>query len=217
MLEPDATWTGPWVARNIKDEDGVLGVDVIESQVLCVRRRDDSFMLGTTAVERVCSTALRTMPLETLSFIVNVHKDPFWTVGAIGLMSQHSIAFGGMGDLYEALSAWEDVRQYINREFRYVERALGQHHIVETMTRVQDRKYILRRRRGLPDFVIVLMNEYELAKCHVRMAVERYGPFDAILITNSYGGATTQATEIAGSMGIGIFGMADLMRRINEP
>ena len=220
MLEHDTTWTGRWVADKIEDRSDVLGIEIVESQVLKVRRENDSFMLGTTAVECVRSTVLQTMStgaLEALSFIVNIPKDSFWTGDAIALMSQYSIAFGGMSDLYRVLSYPENVREYVDKEFAFVEEVLGQHDVVETMARVEDRKYVLGRRRGMPDFTIVLLNEYELSKDHVRMAVERYRPFDAILITNPNGNATMQATEVAASMGIDIYMIKQLMGRINAP
>ena len=216
MSEQNTQWTGRWVANKIRHQDDVQDVEVIESQILSVRRQYDTFMLGTTAFECVNSTVVRTLTERphTLSFIVNIPKESFWTDEAIDLVSQHSIAFGGMGDLYTALSHPRNVRQYRNREFLLVEQALGQHDIVIKMKRTYDRKYILKR-RGLPDFTIVLINEYELTKDHVRIARKRYSKFDAILITNPYGNATTQARETASSINIGIYKIGQLMARIN--
>ena len=102
-----------------------------------------------------------------------------------------------------------------NREFTFVEDALRQHDIVTTITRVHDRKYVLGRLR-LPDFTIVLINEYELTKDHVRRAKNRYGSFDAILISNPNGNATMQATEVANSMRIFVGKIGELMGRINK-
>lgn len=220
MSESDATWTGCWVAEKLRDNDDVQDIEIVESQILSVRRKHySSFVLGTTAVERVNSTAVRTLGpegLDALSFIVNIPKESFWTGEAIDLISQYSIAFGGMGDLYRALSC-TDVRQYRNPEFAFVEDILGQHDMVKTMARVHDRKYVLGRRRGLSDFTIVLINEYELTKDHVRRARDWYGAFDAILITNPNGTATALATEIAKSMHIRIYKIRRLMARINGP
>lgn len=217
MSEQDTTWTGRWVANKITNVDDVRNVELVESQILSVRRQHDSFMLGTTAVECVDSTVVRTLMEKSnvLSFIVNIPKDSFWTGEAIDSVLEHSIAFGGMGDLYRALSRCTDVRQYRNPEFTYVEKALGQHDMIIKMNRIHDRKYVLGRRE-LPDFSIVLLNEYELAKDHVRKARDRYKLFDAILITNPNGDATTQARETASSMKIGIYKLGELMARINE-
>lgn len=213
----DAEWTGRWVAEKIVDR--IQDVEVIGSQILSVAREHDSFLLGTTAVERVDCTVVRaiTETVAELSFVVNIPKESYWTGEAICLLSRHSVAFGGMGDLYRALSRDEDdLRQYRRPEFDFVECALGQHDRVTVMTRVHDRKYVLGR-RGLTDFTIVLLNEYELTKDHVRRAKTRYGLFDAILMTNPNGKATAQATEVAKSIGANIYEAGQLMARINGP
>lgn len=214
-------WTGRWVASKIKAQATyyVQDVEVVEFQILRITRQHDTFMLGTTALECVDGTAVRTLleRLDTLSFIVNIPKESFWIDEAINLISQYSIAFGGMGDLFRALLDDTDVRQYRNPEFSFVEQALEQHDIITGIERIHDRKYVLSRLE-LPDFTIVLMNEYELTKDHVRTARERYGIFDAILITNPYGSATTQAKETARSINsrIRIYKIDQLMARINE-
>ena len=216
MSEQNTQWTGRWVADKIRTVDDVQDVEVIESQILSVRRQYDTFMLGTTAFECVNSTVVRTLTerAHTLSFIVNIPKESFWIGEAIDLVSQHSIAFGGMSDLYRALSHPTDVRQYRNPEFSFVEQALEQHDIVIKIERIHDRKYMLKR-QGLSDFSIALINEYELTKDHVRIARKRYKQFDAILITNPNGDATTQARKTAKSMNIVIYKIGQLMARIN--
>ena len=218
MSARDTKWTGRWVADQMMSVDDVQDVEVVEFQILSVRRQHDSFMLGTTAVECVESTVVRTLTekCNTLSFIVNIPKDSHWTGEAINLVLQHSTAFGGMSDLYRALYRCTDVREYVNPEFYFVEQALEQHDMVMEIERIHDRKYVLER-WGLPDLTIVLVNEYELTKDHVRRARNRYGIFDAILITNPYGDATTQARETASSMNIDIYKLEKLMARINEP
>ena len=216
MCEQNTQWTGCWVADKIKTVNDVQNIEVVESQILNIRRKHDSFMLGTTAVERVDNIVVQTLTEKShpLSFIVNIPKESFWTGGAIDLVSQYSIAFGGMSDLYRALSNRMDVRRYRNPEFSFVEQALEQHDIVRKLERIHDRKYILKRRK-LPDFAIVVLNEYELTKDHVRRARQIYSMFDAILITNPNGNATAQARKTAKSMNIDIYKIGQLMARIN--
>lgn len=217
MCEQNMRWTGSWVADKIKAADDVQQTEIVEPQILKVKRQYDSFMLGTIALERVDGAAVRTLTekCQILSFIVNIPKDSFWTGDAIDLVLQYSIAFGGMSDLYRALSRATDVRQYINPEFSFVERALKQHKIIKNMKRIHDRKYVLKRKK-LRNFTIVLINEYDLTKDHVREARDRYGVFDAVLITNPNGRMTAQAKETAKSMNIGIYKIGQLMARIND-
>ena len=140
-----------------------------------------------------------------LSFIVNIPKESFWAGEAIDLVLQYSIAFGRISDLYRSPSCRIDIRKYRNPEFSFVEQALEQHGIVRNLKRIHDRKYVLKRREKLPDFTIVLLNEYELTKDHVRRARQIYGIFDAILITNPNGNATAQARKTEKSMNIDIW------------
>lgn len=214
-----AAWIGRWVGQKIRENSAVQDVESVGDQVLRVKRARDVFALGTTAVECVTGATLRTLEPEDLgklSFVVNVPKDSYWVGEAIDRLLDCGVAFGGMSDLHRALSQCADVRQYRNREFAYVERALSQHDAVEDMTRVHDRKYVLHR-RTLPNYIIVLINEYELTKEHVRTARERYGNFDAILITNPNGNATAQAREIAKGIGSDVYHLGQLMGRISGP
>lgn len=210
-----------WVAKSVKNHDHVCDVAVVASHVLKIEREQDSFLLGTIGVECVQGAMLRTLwapeTLEELSFVVNIPKECCWTDSAIELMSRYSIAFGGMAELYSALGSCMSVHQYRKSEFAFVEEVLGQHDVVATMIRKGDRKYVLERRQGLRDFTIVLLNEYEVTKDHVRVAVRRYKPFDAILMTNPNGGATSQATEDAEFLGIHICKIKQLMGMINGP
>ena len=51
MSNKDTTWTGPWVANKVMDRDDVQDVEVVESQIVAVKRSTKaSLMIGTTAV-----------------------------------------------------------------------------------------------------------------------------------------------------------------------
>ena len=215
----DVVRTGRWVAEKIGANSAVQDVEIVGDRILRVRRKCDAIALGTTAVECVTGATLRTLgpeDLGELSFVVNVPKDSYWAGDAIDHLLHCDVAFGGMSDLHSALAFKPNVRQYRNQEFVFVERALGHHHVVKNMTRVYDRKYVLHR-GALPDYTIVLINEYELTKEHVRKARDRYGIFDAILITNPNGGATAQAKEVVKSIGSEVYHIRQLMGRIKEP
>jgi hypothetical protein len=150
-----------------------------------------------------------------VEFIVNVSRESFWTGEAIALVTSSSVAFGGMGDLQSALSL-PNVRSFVNREFEFVERGLGQHNRVQSIDRLHDRKYLIKR-RGLSDVIMVFLNEYELTADHVRTARNRYGDFTAVAITNPYGGATSSAKDTAKSIGTRIYKWKDFLGRLHKP
>jgi hypothetical protein len=119
-----------------------------------------------------------------------------------------------MGDLYSATSL-PNARQYVNKEFDFVERGLRQHTNVSRIERVHDRKYVVKRVKH-KDLKVVLLNEYELTADHVRTARDRYGDFTEILITNPNGRPTSSAEQAAKSMGVSIYKWSELYGRLNK-
>jgi hypothetical protein len=61
-----------------------------------------------------------------------------------------------------------------------------------------------------------MLNEYELTADHVRTARSRYGAFDAILINNPNGKATSAASDVAKGLRVGIFMWREFLGRLNR-
>ena len=206
MDADNVEWTGRWVAKRLRKHDKVLRIDLQTPQVLRIFRKDHSdFLAGTIASQRVEPAAFRDL-LEgefRLEFIANIPRESFWTGDAIEFVAARSAAFGGMGDLFSAV-ALPNVSEYEKSEYRFVERGLLQHTKVVSLTRVHDRKYLVRS-LNRPELAVVLINEYDLSADHVRTARERYGQFAVVLVTNPNGRPTSSAHEAANSMGAQIF------------
>ena len=217
MSEQSAAWTGEWVAQKLRGQPEVLKVELVAAQVLqIVRKNDEPFHAGTIATACVEPRTFKQL-LEgrlEIQFIANVPRESFWTGEAIEFASRHSVAWGGLGDLFSAV-ALPEPRTYVSKEFGFVERGLGQHTSVSSLERVQDRKYVVRR-RGLKDMTVVLLNEYELTDDHVRTARERYGAFNAILLTNPNGGPTSSAKAAAESMGASVYKWGEFLGRLRR-
>jgi hypothetical protein len=109
----------------------------------------------------------------------------------------------------------EDVRVYVRPEFHFVDRGLQQHNRVTNFEREADRVYLIHR-LGLPDLRFVMLNEYELTGDHIRVARDRYGAFDMVLLNNPNGSATTEAKRLGETMGIDIFKWAQFLGRLNR-
>ena len=206
MRRHDTDWTGQWVATRLRKHDEVVRVDVEAPQILLVSRKEHGdFLAATIAAPRVEPATFRDLlELESrLEFVANVPRESFWTGEAIKFAQAHTTAFGGMGDLLSAVSV-PDVKEYEKSEYSFVERGLRQHTAVTELTRIHDRKYLIKR-TARSDVAVVIINEYDLTADHVRTARDRYGPFTTVLVTNPNGRPTSSAHEAADSIGAHIF------------
>ena len=206
-----------WIAEKTRSMTGVNDVVILGPFSFRVTRVElppfDAGVISTSAVTADHVQAVLDASPE-MEILINIPKESIWTEGAIHLADVNQIAFGGIGDLMRAVSA-ENVRQYVRPEFQFVERGLLQHHRVSSYVRKADRVYQINR-NGLPDLTIVMLNEYELTADHIRVARERYGSFDLVLLNNPNGSATTGAKELGNSMGIGIFKWSQFLGCLNS-
>jgi hypothetical protein len=217
MPEQSAEWTGPWLVQQFAGKTPRWDIQLLTPQVLQINRSTlPPFVAATIASSRVEPSSFQAILQTTypIEIIVNVPRESFWTGQAIALASQNSVAFGGVGDLLSA-SSLPDVRQYVNKEFAFVERILRQHSKVKELEREHDRKYVVKR-VGSADVSVVLLNEYDLAADHVRTARDRYGAFAAILLTNPNARLTASAQYAATSIGATIFDCKQFLGWLNN-
>ena len=217
MSEHSAEWTGEWVAGRLRDHDEVVRIDLQTPQVLHIfRKKHSDFLAATIASTRVEPATLRGLLDGSfrVEFIANIPGESFWTGEAIEFAAAHSAAFGGMGDLFSAVT-WPKVSDYEKSKFVFVERGLQQHTKVVDLKRVHDRKYLVRR-SGRREVAVVLINEYDLSADHVRTARDRYGQFTVVLMTNPNGRPTSSAHQAANSMGARIFMWGEFLSELTH-
>ena len=205
MVANSASWTGEWLARKTEEHANVKRVDLLQSQIIKVFRKEyGTAVIGSVASERVAGQTIEPLLEKSfnLSFIVNIPKESFWTGQAIDLVESRLMGFGGMDDLFSALNG-TDVCSYRRKEFAYFERVVNEHDNILEIARVHDRKYSLTRYEHC-EVKVVLLNEYALCAERVRTAREQYGSFRVILITNPNGEATSEARQAAHSLGVRI-------------
>jgi len=211
--------TTVWVAGNIAQMKGVAGTHVTSPNTFRVIRNEfPPFEVAVFSASEATAAILD--PLLTVyphvAFAVNVPKDSRWTKSGISSAREHGVAFGGIGELMSAIShKLEDVREYKKKENEFVERGLRQHDRVTYVEQEFDRVYQIYR-SGLKTLRIVLLNEYELTAEHVRTALEKYGWFDIVLMTNPNGSPTSIAEQVARGMGIQILMWRQFLGRLNS-
>lgn len=197
-----------WVSKVLPHQTDVVKANVVKATELAPnlvdveRAEQRSFLLGVTSVRRVTYEVVEPFLKGDLqpSFVVNIPRETVWTCGAIEALQANAIAFGGMGDLHHAV--WEDdPRNYVFKEYAYVERRLRQHRRVTSIDRLYDRVWRVHRRSGSA-LAVAISNEYDLTADEVRTAHDRYAPFDILFHTNGLGRITNETHAAAQELGI---------------
>lgn len=217
MSGTDASWTGAWIAERVSKHSDVVSATLLEPQVLEVQVKGGrKVVVGTVATLMVTKELLEELFWRghDFGFIVNVPKESYWTGDAIQLVVGRHCAFGGVGDLNRAL-AEDSPRDYVFREYAFIERGLQQHTAVDRLERLADRKYLIHRARR-SSVCVVFLDAYELTADHVRTARERYGAFDHVVRSNPNGRSTRQAIDAAKSMGVSVLDWRQLLGRLNS-
>ena len=212
-------WAPEWVAEKLRLNPEIIDVTQVENGLLAIARSQYApFIVAAIAnEEKIAQSHVSHLFSSTQSpdFVVNVPTQAIWTGSAINFIHKNMAAFGGMGDLTRA-SGLEEVSSYRFKQYQFVETGIRQHSSVEHVVRIYDRKFLVHR-RSLPALSIVLVDAYQMSAEDVRVARDRYGPFDAVLKMTSYGKVTTAARDAADSMGAQALLWGDLMRRLREP
>jgi len=210
-------WTGAFVAEKAASHDKVLAIELLGPQLVKILRREElsEVVVATFAEARLTSDIVERVLNDTpqANFIANIRKESFITGSALDAAELLGVDIGGFGDLLSSLSL-QDVSEYRNKEFAFVERGLRQHDRVSDFVRLNDRHYRIDR-RDRPSVVAVFLNAYELTADHVRTARERYGAFDLVVITNPNGGATRSAEDAAGNLRAEIHMWGSFLGRLN--
>src|ERR1700688_3476226 len=121
--------TTSWVAGNISKMREVRAITLLgPNTILITRKKSDPFGAGIISVPVVTAEVLQ--PLldsnSQIEIVANVPRESAWTGDAIATAGTRGVAFGGISDLMSAISL-ENVREYVRREFEFVERGLNQH------------------------------------------------------------------------------------------
>jgi hypothetical protein len=217
MNQREDSWSAKWIAERIRKHDNVAAATVVSDNVVHVtRKRWNEADIATMSVKRVNAGELLALLKDkpSIDFIVNIPKDAYVLGDAFSLADELGFGFGGLGDLFRALSS-ESLRDYIDPEFGFVLRSLRQHSRVTKVTRLEDRRLLVERRSLEPVRVLVL-NDYELTADHVRSGIDQYGDFQAIVCSNPNSRVTSAAEAAAEESEIRIFNWSEFFSALNH-
>lgn len=143
----------------------------------------------------------------SVEFVVNIPKAAIWQGSAIQILEDAGMAFGPLGHLMKAISGRrnsEPLNDFVHPETSYFRTILSQHSNLYRLVRVTDLIYEFQRKNG-PPLLVAGLNEYELAGSTIRAAVAQHGNVSVIFATNPNAWPTSDAYEVAESMGIELF------------
>lgn len=205
-----------FVAQALGKHGEVSRAEPLDEKVVEVyRKKYPSFIVGVvsaTLVER--ATIEEFAHDDRIEFICNIPREAAWTGEAVDLARQSRTGFGGVGDLFSAAGGKEPVRDFVRKEFEFIERIFDQHSAIERVERVYDRVYRLHR-VDLPPLTVALINEYDLTADHIRTAWQRFGPFTDALANNPNCRFTGEAVEAAKQLNVILLPLRQFMGRLN--
>jgi len=206
-----------FVANGLAKHDEVAQATALDSQIVEVGRKQyPDFIVGVVSTARVDPGAIEDLVRdERVDFVCNIPREAVWSGEAIDLVKAHGKAWGGVGDLFSAAAGKEPAREFVRREYEFIERIFEQHSAVVRVERVCDRVYRLHR-CAKPPVEVVLVNEYDLTADHVRTAWDRYGPFSDILANNPNCRFSSEAADAAQELGVKLLMLRPFMGRLNR-
>ncbi|MDZ4138529.1 MAG: hypothetical protein U1D66_06580, partial [Erythrobacter sp.] len=212
-------WAASWAADKLQSDSDVTAAEIVSAGVLRIDRKEYGPFIAAILGEK---QSVSNVDIESfagsevkINFFANITRDAIWTGGAINAARAWPAGHGGFADLGRAIRNEPDVTRYRNKELAFFEDGFVQHTAVRSVERVYDRKFRLER-FGKPDFVVVLIDAYDMSAEDIRSAYSRYGHFDGALKMSSYGSVTSQAKDAAALFGAGAYKWGELLGRLNR-
>lgn len=193
-----------------KMQDWVERVEIVSPySFLAHSRQYPPARIGVVSSPAVTADAVRQVLASDpgVEFVVNIPKAAIWQGPAIHMLEETGVAFGPIGHLMKAISGRrnsETLNHFVHPETEYFRRILTQHTNLCRLVRVTDLIYEFQRKNG-PPLLVAGLNEYELGGSTIRAAVAQHGKLSVIFATNPNAWPTSDAHEVAESMGIELF------------
>lgn len=205
-----------WVAEKLEESEGLEVVERSPEDFLVVKASDDhTFLVAVLGVQDV----IRRSDVEPLfaganqpQFVVNVPSRALWSGDAIRCVHAASAAFGTLGDISRAASTG-NAGSYRDRNMAFFINAIRQHSNVSSISYIYDRVFEAERKIG-SSLTVAVIDAYNMSAEDVRNAKDRFGRFDVIVKSSSYGSITHHADAAAKSMNAEALTFRQLMRRL---
>lgn len=206
-----------WCIKKIQEHDKVTEVEKVNEDTLRIKVVDgigDGFLILTRSEEFSTVDSIDVISLGSFDFFLNIKKDAHIAGELLTLASLYNFAIGDLSDLYRALKE-KEISNYINPNISYIIRGLEQHSRVEDFSRLDNRRFRIKR-KGLDDVTIIALDNYDLTADIVRSAIEKYGKFDAIFTSNPNCQRAKSCEIVAADAELKILSWGELMGELNR-
>jgi len=204
-------WIPNWIPKKVS------GVYIVENALPRIVFRQENETIPVFALDQTRVTEFHVRDAlaihRDLRFIVNATKEALYDGDALGLCEQQKVGLGELGELVSFLDGTP--RNHIQRDARFVLRSLRQHSLVESVTRENNRMYVVRCRSHSKMRVLVL-HDYLVTADSVRNGLETFGVPNVIAKANPNGTITNEAMDAAKSAGLEVLTWAELFRSLSK-
>lgn len=205
-----------WVADRLFTKEGLEIVERTAEDFLVVRSKDGyTFPVAVLGVRSVIGLS----DVEPLfagatkpQFVVNIPSTALWSGAAIDRIHAASAAFGALGDVSRAAYT-KDAGSYRDKNMGFFINAIKQHSNVASVSYVYDTVLRADLKSG-GRLTVAVIDAYNMSAEDVRNAKTRFGDFDVLVKSTSYGSIIEQAESAAKSIGAQALAYGDLMRRL---
>ncbi len=216
MPRPDS-WSADWCCEKLLSHDKILEATTRtgNSVRLVVKDMALPVIVATMSEPRV---ELTSVPDEfhqpETEFLLNIPKDAYFSGPLLEFASTVPIGVGGLGDLYTAANE-QEFRHYIPKETRFILRVLAQHTAVRTVSRINNRTYLILKHSG-KEVRVLALNEYDLTGDAVRSGIDKYGLPNFILASNPNCRFSAATKDVARAAGTDVLVLSHLLGALND-
>ncbi|WP_213957106.1 hypothetical protein [Variovorax sp. dw_954] len=201
-----------WVANRLEKESAVVG-RTPEGFLVVSSRHGCTFVVAVLGMQNVIGRS-EVAPLfdgaTKPQLVVNVPSKTLWSGTAIDYIHAASAAFGTFGDIARAADM-EDAGSFRNKNIGFFINAMKQHSNVTSVSYIYESVFKVDCRIGA-SVIVAVIDAYNMSAEDVRNAKARFGHFDVVVKSSSYGSITGQAEAAAKSMGAVALTFRELMQ-----
>ena len=205
-----------WMVGKLQESKGVKNIEASDNGTLVVITTEgETYSIGAINTGRItCPEINEYLENKEVNFLVVKGGVEFISGDAMKLLEQKKIGVDSFGNIAYSLRA-DNPLEHLDKEHLFINRVFKQHSHVSSVERETNKKYRLKR-RGMADLVIIAVNDYDMTAGSVRDAIGLHGNCDIVFASNPNGRLTTPAKEAAESIGVELYKLSDLLRRISR-
>ncbi|OQS30431.1 hypothetical protein [Chromobacterium violaceum] len=205
-----------WVADKLATAHDIKIIERTPEDFLVVSTNDGyTFLVAVMGVQNVIELSdveLLFAGATKPHFIMNVPSKTLWRGAAIDRIHAEHAAFGTLGDVSRAART-ESAGSFRDKNMGFFINAMKQHTNVSNVSYIYEAVFNVDRKNG-ESLVVAVIDTYNMSAEDVRNAKSRFGHFDIIVKSSSYGSITSQAEAAAKSIGAETLIFRELMGRL---